>query len=308
MTETKALVLGCGYVGGRLARALVAGGAEVVGTTRGPHGRAATEAAGARHAVADLMEPDTLEPLAAWRPDVVFDLVQPQSTGPDEYTAWGSRHLAAAFEGRPPEALVYLSSTSVYGRRGGEITDEDTPVDPISPIGRARLAAERAYLEMHDRTGFPVRVCRAPGIYGPGRTLRQRLETGAYRRLDDDDRRISRIHVDDLVDGLIAAWRRGRGGRIYLLSDDEPVTGQEYAEVTAGLLSLPLPPIAEREDIRHELNVSQFERRVGSRRCSNRRMREELRLNPRFPSVREGIPAALLSEGAISADTRDGDR
>jgi nucleoside-diphosphate-sugar epimerase len=306
VSDPRALILGCGYVGAYLARALAEQDVHVMGTTRDAGRFPDIESIGAAPALAEVMEPATLEPLAEWRPDVVFDLIRPQPTGPDRFTSRGTANVAAAFATRPPGALIYLSSTSVYGRRAGEMTDEETPPHPASPLGRARLDAERMYRGLHEDAGFPARVCRAPGIYGPGRTLKRRLESGAYRRLDDEELWVSRIHVEDLVVGLIAAWRRGRDGRIYLLADDEPVTGQEYAELTASLLSLSVPPAADREDIRHELSVSQFERRVGSRRCSNRRMREELRVEPRFPSIREGIPAALRAEGAIPDDNRDG--
>lgn len=306
VTDSRALILGCGYSGGFLARALVARGVEVVGTTTTPARRGEIEASGASAAVADVMDPGTLEPLVGWRPHVVFDLVRPQPTGVDSYTCEGTANVAAAFSGSAPDALIYVSSTSVYGRRGGELTDEETPVSPTSPLAHARVSSERIYLDAWENGGLPARICRAPGIYGPGRTLRRRLETGAYRRMDDEELWVSRIHVVDLAEGLIAAWLRGRDGRIYLLSDDEPVTGKEYAELTASLLSLSVPPTADREDIRQELTVSQFERRVGSRRCSNLRMRTELGVEPRFPSVREGVPAALREEGAISDPDLDG--
>jgi nucleoside-diphosphate-sugar epimerase len=162
-----------------------------------------------------------------------------------------------------------------------------------------RAECERAYLDRFRSDALPVRICRAPGIYGPGRTLRQRLESGAYRRLDDEALWVSRVHVDDLVVGLIAAWRRGRAGEVYLICDDEPVTAGEYAQLTANLLSLPLPPTMAWGDARQELSSSDFERRIAARRCSNRRMREELGVVPRYPSVREGLPSALRAEGAI---------
>lgn len=308
MTDTRALILGCGYTGGYLARALVRHGVSVIGTTTGAERAAEIQSCGATPAIANVMDPSTLLPLADWRPTVVFDLVRPQSTGADSYTTEGTANVAAAFAHLPPEALVYLSSTSVYGRRGGELTDEETPADPRSPVARARVESEGIYLAHHAERGLPVRICRAPGIYGPGRTLKRRLETGAYRRLDDEELWVSRIHVEDLAEGLVAAWLRGRDGRIYLLSDDEPVTGKEYAELTASLLSLSVPPAADREDIRQELSESQFERRVGSRRCSNHRMREELGVRPRYPSVREGVPAALREEGAIPDHDGDGAR
>jgi nucleoside-diphosphate-sugar epimerase len=197
------------------------------------------------------------------------------------------------------EAVVYLSSTSVYGGRAGEWIDETTPAEPVSAIGRARLEAEQIYLGRYATDGLPVRICRAAGVYGPGRTLRSRLESGAYRRLDDEELWVSRIHVDDLADALLAAWRRGRNGGVYLLCDDEPVSGAEYAAVTARLLSLPLPPTVEREDIRGEMSTGDVERRISACRCCNRRMREELGVKPRYPSVREGLAPALRAEGAL---------
>ena len=299
MTGRRAVILGCGYVGMALARTLTRSGVEVTATTRSRERFPELESAGATPVVADVTSPATLLPLLEWEPHVVFDLVRPQRVGEDRYTTWGTSNVAESFVRLPLEALVYLSSTSVYGRRHGEQTDETTELDPVSPVGRARAASEQIYLQMHEEQGLPVRICRVPGIYGPGRTLRQRLESGAYRRLDDDELWISRIHVDDLAEGLVAAWRKGVAGRTYLLCDDEPVTGKEYAELTASLLSLPLPPALSREDIRQEMSSSAFERRISARRCSNRRMREELGVIPRYPSVRVGVAAALRAEGAI---------
>ena len=299
MEQKRAVIVGCGYVGMFLARRLVREGVAVRATTRTPERYAEIEETGAHPAFAEVMEPGTLKALGDWEPHVVFDLVRPQVIGPDRYSVWGPMNVASAFAERPPEALVYLSSTSVYGRREGDWTDESTELNPSSPLGQARMESERVYEEIHRVHGFPMRICRAPGIYGPGRTLRQRLESGAYRRLDDEKLWVSRIHVEDLVTGLIAAWRRGTSGEVYLLCDDEPVSSQEYAQLTATLLALPLPPVVDREDIRHDLSKSAFERRIADRRCSNRRMREELGVIPQYPSVREGLPEALRAEGAI---------
>jgi nucleoside-diphosphate-sugar epimerase len=299
VSQQRAVIVGCGYVGLFLARRLVSDGVEVRATTRTPERYPEIEEAGAQPVFAEVMEPGTLVSLAAWQPHVVFDLVRPQAIGPERYSVWGTMNVASAFAEEPPEAVVYLSSTSVYGRRDGGWTDERSELAPTSPLGEARMESERVYQQIHREHHFPVRICRAPGIYGPGRTLRQRLESGAYRRLDDEKLWVSRIHVEDLVDGLIAAWRKGKAGEVYLLCDDEPVTSEEYAQLTASLLALPLPPAVDREDIRHDLGTSAFERRVGDRRCSNRRMREELGVIPRYPSVREGLPSALRAEGAI---------
>lgn len=299
MSDTTAVVIGCGYVGLELTRALRRNGVQVIATTRSPERVDAIEEAGAEAVIADVMDPVSLRPLAAFSPNVVFDLVRPQRLGENRFTCWGTGNVAAAFAGSGIEALVYVSSTSVYGRRSGELTSESSELAPSSPVGRARVEAEQVYLDAYEQRHLPVRICRVPGIYGPGRTLRKRLESGAYRRLDEDALWISRIHVDDLVQGLLAAWTRGRPGQVYLLCDDEPTTDHAFAELTATLLALPLPPTVNREDIRHEIGEDAFERRISSRRCTNIRMREELCVQLIYPTIRDGLPAALRAEGAI---------
>lgn len=296
MKGKTALILGCGYAGLVLARALRERGADVVGTTRNTDRFPEIEAAGATPAIADVMDPASLRPLAAIAPDLVVDLVRPQRIDRDRYTSWGTRNVVTTFAATRPEAMIYVSSTSVYGRRNGEFTDETTEIAPSSPVGLARADAERIYMEAFTTNGTPVRICRVPGIYGPGRTLRQRLETGAYRRLDGEELWVSRIHVEDLAAGIIAAWTNGAPGEIYLLCDDEPTTAQEYAELTANLLSLPMPPTVDRDDLRLELGPDAFERRIASRRCSNRRMREILGVDLKYPTIRQGLPASLLAE------------
>lgn len=298
MSGKKALILGCGYAGLALARELRERGVEVVGTTRSASRFPEIAASGATPALADVMDPASLRPLVAAAPDLVVDMVRPQRIDRNRYTSWGTRNVVTTFADARPEALVYVSSTSVYGRRDGEVTDEATEIAPASPAGRARADAERIYLDAFAENGSPIRICRVPGIYGPGRTLRQRLETGAYRRLDDQELWVSRIHVEDLARGIVATWTHGAPGEIYLLCDDEPTTGQEYAELTATLLSLPMPPTVDRDDLRLELSRDAFERRIASRRCSNRRMHEVLGVDLRYPTIREGLPAALLAEGA----------
>jgi nucleoside-diphosphate-sugar epimerase len=297
--STRAIVLGCGYVGLRLVRELVSRGVEVSAASPRTERFAEVRAAGGDPIRADALEPATLRSLADLRSDVVFDLTRPQQLAPDRYTTWGTRNIAQVFAASPPGALVYLSSTSVYDPRISGWIDETSQVQPGSAFGEARLDAERVYLGMLESHGLPVRICRAPTVYGPFRTLRARLESGAYTRVDDEEQWVSRIHVDDLVAGLIAAWQKGRPGEVYLLCDDEPVTGRRYAELTADLLSLPLPPTVPREDIRNELGSAGFERRAALGRCCNRKMREELGFEPSYPSVVEGVPASLREEGAI---------
>ena len=70
---------------------------------------------------------------------MALDLVRPQVIAPNRYTVWGTMNVAAAFAENPPEAVVYLSSTSVYGRRSGEWTDETTPVDLRTVVSKVLI-------------------------------------------------------------------------------------------------------------------------------------------------------------------------
>src|SRR5690606_36392501 len=106
VSQTKAVVLGCGYVGQSLTRALREAGAEVVGTSRSTERFPDIEAAGATPLLVDVMDPATLRPLVELAPDVVFDLVRPQRIDEGRYTSWGTRNLATTFAGIPLEAFV----------------------------------------------------------------------------------------------------------------------------------------------------------------------------------------------------------
>jgi nucleoside-diphosphate-sugar epimerase len=206
MTAPRALVLGCGYVGLRLVHALTRAGIETIGVSAREERLPDLAAAGATPMQADPLEPSTLRPLAEQRWDVVFDLIRPQQIAPGRYTSWGTRNICGLFTDNPPDALVYLSSTSVYDTRGSGWIDENTEARPSTAFGEARAEAESIYREAYRTHGLPVRICRAPSVYGPNRNLRGRLEGGAYTRVDDDEQWVSRIHVEDLATVLVATW------------------------------------------------------------------------------------------------------
>lgn len=178
--------------------------------------------------------------------------------------------------------------------------DERDEPAPDSRLGRARLAEERAVLEAGRETGVGVRIARVAGIYGPGRTLAEAIRERRYRRIEGLDTWSNRIHVDDLVAGLLAAWRRGRPGRVYNLGDGHPHRSAEYARLTAALLGLELRSVSAAE-ARARYEGSRLARKLSSRRVRNERLTGELGVSLRHPSFREGLPAAL---GAASGDKR----
>lgn len=288
-----ALILGCGYTGQRLARRLLEQGHRVTGSTRSRERADELRDLGVEPLLLDVSDPESVRELSGTAPDVAFYLVPPLRDVSEPGREVGE--VIDALGRAPLDCFVYVSSTSVYGDRDGEWVDETAEPRPDSPTGRARLAAERTVLEKGWSRDARPRIARVAGIYGPGRTLRQRIREGRYRVVEGAGAVTNRIHVDDLVTGLLAVWRKGRNGRIYNLADGQPLPSSEYARITAGHLGVELPAITV-EEARERYSPSRLARKLGSKRVENRRLREELEVELRYPSVREGLPAALRAE------------
>lgn len=301
-----AMILGCGYTGKRLARLLRDQGVRVRGTTRDASRAGAIREAGAEPVILDTTDAASLPGLAEGV-DVVFDMIPPRRiegrAGPGGDAAGNGERfeddtaaIIAACAGSRLEKFVYLGSTAVYGEVDADWVDEETPVNPVSPRARARHAAEQALLEAHARRGFPAVIVRAPGIYGPGRSLAHRIRRGRYRVPGKGHNYLNRIHVDDLARILEAAASRGRPGAIYLAADDRPEQARVLADFCAGLLGLPPPPSIDDAEAARAMGESNLAMLQGDKRLSNRRIREELGVALRYPTYREGIPAALEAD------------
>jgi nucleoside-diphosphate-sugar epimerase len=143
--------------------------------------------------------------------------------------------------------------------------------------------------------GLTVATFRLPGIYGPGRSALDRLRAGEGRRIVKAGQVFSRIHVDDIVSGLLASLDRPRAGGIYNLVDDEPAPPQDVMEHAAHLLGVPVPP-----DLPfNELGMSPATRRfyAENKRVSNARAKAELGWRPTYPTYREGLAGILKAGG-----------
>lgn len=213
-------------------------------------------------------------------------------------TAEGCPGLAAlepVLAARPPGWIGYLSTTGVYGDRGGRWVFETSPLAARSPEGARRVGAERDWLRFGHRTGVPVTVFRLPGIYGPGRSAFDRLREGTARRLIKPGHVFSRIHLEDLARGLEASIARPRPGGIYNLCDDEPAPAEAVTAYAAALLGLAPPP---EERFAAESLSPMAQRFWGeSKRVGNARAKAELGWRPAFPTYREGLRAVLAAGG-----------
>lgn len=208
------------------------------------------------------------------------------SVPPDRATG-GDPVLEAYGEALQGKALFYLSSTGVYGDREGAWVDEATPTIAQSGEGRrnARAEADWAWLQLG------ARVFRLPGIYGPGRSALDRVRAGQARRIDLPGQVFSRVHVDDIASGVVAALVQDAPAGAYNLGDDLPASGNEVTEHACRLLGVEPPPLETLE----EANLSEMARGfyMENRRVANGKAKRVLGWVPRYPTYVEGLGGLL---------------
>ncbi len=247
----------------------------------------ALRAHGAKPIVGDLDSPATLAPLAGVA-DLVLHLAPPGESGEGDQR---SANLIAALSPRPPERLVYISTSGVYGDCGGAWVDEDRPLAPQSQRGARRADAERVLLSWGEQSGVAVAVLRVPGIYAAERLPLAQLQRGAPVLREEDDVYTNHIHADDLAAICATALARAARGRAYNASDDSEMKMGDYFDLVADRAGLPRPPRISRaaaEAGAISPGLLSFMRE--SRRLVNTRMKTELGVRLRYPSVYDGVP------------------
>ena len=140
--------------------------------------------------------------------------------------------------------------------------------------------------------GVPVTLLRIPGIYAADReggTPRERLLRGAPVLRPEDDVFTNHIHADDLARACVAALWRPRWLRVINVSDDTELLMGDYFDLAADLYGLPRPERIAREGAEQRLSLMVLSFMNESRRLRNDRMKKELRLRLRYPTVREGL-------------------
>ncbi|SHN23567.1 SDR family oxidoreductase [Rhizobacter sp. OV335] len=284
------LVVGCGDVGQRVVR-LLQGRWRVLALTSSQARVPALRALGVCPLVGNLDDAVTLGRLAGLA-DAVLHLAPPPGEGADDpRTAALLQALARSTRVR---RIVYGSTSGVYGDAGGARFDETRATAPASDRARRRVDAETRLRWHGRRFGVAVTILRIPGIYAgdrPGGHPRERLARGTPVLRAEDDVYTNHIHADDLARACVAALHRGLPQRIVHASDDTELKMGDYFDLAADLCGLPRPPRITRDEARQQLPAMQMSFLSESRRLGNRRLREELRLKLRYPTVRDGLLA-----------------
>ena len=279
----KVLIFGLGYTGQRLGRSLLKHGNVVIGTNR-----SGTEISGLPIPIVKF---DSLNPNSSksdfWHglQDVshIISTMAPTAEGTDPAWKILRRHPH-------PNHLTwigYLSTTGVYGHTHGAWVDELSPVQPGNLRSQARVMIEQQWLQ----ADFPSHIFRLPGIYGPGRSIFERIRSGRVQQILKPGHVFSRVHVDDIVQTVQRSMHHPTPGEMYNVADNEPSEPRDLLLEGAKLLQVkPPPPILFEEAKFSPMGRSFWDE---CRRVSNQKIREKLGIQVRYPSYREGLRAIL---------------
>ena len=286
------LVIGCGYLGQRVAQRWQAEGHDVLVLTRSASRAESFRRQGWQPIIGDVLDPQVLAELppvdvALW----AVGLDRSSGRSQREVYIEGLQNVLKNIANRV-RRFLYVSSTSVYGQDDGSVVDETSPTQPTAENGQVCLAAEQVVWDF-----FPIDssatspnftgacIVRLAGIYGPGRLI-ARAETLRARTplTGNPEAWLNLIHVDDAATAALACAERGIGGQTYLICDDRPLSRREFYSAVSRLVQAPEPVFAE-PSVSSSLN----------KRCSNVKLRKELRVELQFPTIDVGLPHALVA-------------
>jgi hypothetical protein len=283
---------GYGYSCDGLGQALMAQGWNVAGTTREREKWRFLKTLGIKSFLFDYEQP--LEDPALFLRGTTHLLIStpPSDDGDPAFLMHGQDVLNI-----PTIRWVgYLSSTSVYGDREGGWVDENSEVRPSSIRGSRRARAEEQWLSLYRKHKLPVHIFRLAGIYGPGRSALDSVRAGIARRINKPGHAFSRIHIDDIVQTLIASMNRPNPGAVYNVADDLAAPSHEVILRACEMLGLTPPPLIPYE----EADVAPITRSFYSdnKRIRNDRIKNELGVVLRYPTFIEGLQGCLEAERA----------
>ncbi len=273
------LILGCGYLGGRVAASWLQKGRRVFAVTR----NAVHLTSGVEPIIGDVLDPASLRQLPAVD-TVLYAVGFDRASGATMRSVYVDG-LANVLAHLPtPRRFIYVSSSSVYGQTDGGWVDEISSTEPNEDSGRIVLDAEAVL-----RAKLPgAIVLRFAGIYGPGRLLRRQTLEKSEPIVGDADKWLNLIHLQDGVRVVLAAETHGQQGRTYNVCDDHPVRRRYFYATLARVLNAPEPrfvtPPAADPTPPHE---------KAHRRINNRRMKEELPVTLRYPDYDQGLRVSV---------------
>lgn len=298
MTQKRLFCFGYGYTADFLGRSLKQQGGDwsLAGTTRTIPKRQALRESGIDAYIFDTYRP-LHDPQLMMKDTTHLLISTPTDQDGDLVYRIHENDLA-----RMPklEWVGYLSTLGVYGDRDGAIVDETTELRPSSIRGSRRARAEGDWLSMFKDYGLPVHIFRLAGIYGPGRSAVDSVKAGIARRILKPGHAFSRIHVEDVVETLLASFKNPTPGEIYNVVDDEAAPSHEVIAYACRLLGRDPPPLVPFD----EANLSPMSLSFYSenKRVRNDKIKQKLGVQLRYPNYRAGLEACLKAEEDVGDD------
>ncbi|OUD12579.1 SDR family oxidoreductase [Thioflexithrix psekupsensis] len=280
-------IVGCGYVGQRLAQHVFAQDdeVEVMALARSAQSHEQIQQMGIISVPGDLDNRHWLSELPTDQ-TIVYYFAPPPSTGIED--ARLGHFLEALKTKQYPDKIVLISTTSVYGDCAGAWITEQHPLNPQTDRARRRINAETRLLAWHEKTHIPISIIRVPGIYGPGRLPVARLEQGLPVLLEAESPYSNRIHVDDLVMACLLAGNSPDSG-LFHVSDGHPTTMTDYFYQVADVFGYPRPPAISRAEAQQQLSAEMLSYLAESKRLNIQLISETLGYSPYYPHLADGL-------------------
>ena len=281
LTMRRLLIIGCGDVAARTIPLLIKG-YRVYALVRNAGYFARLRALGVVPLMGDLDDRNSLARIAGIA-DAVLHFAPPPNSGIHDTR---TRNLLSALsKGKLPKRMVYISTSGVYGDCAGARVSETRPLNATSPRAQRRVDAEKQIRSWAKRNHVNAGILRVPGIYAEDRLPLNRVRQGTPGVVASEDGYTNHIHADDLARIAMAALQRGQACRVYHASDDSQLKMGEYFDSIADAFSLPRIPRVSRAEAQRVLPESLLSFMNESRRLTNRRIKDELEVRLRFPTV-----------------------
>ncbi len=270
------LIFGIGYTSGYVRERLLALGWQVAAVRRvaGPNDIAFDDRASVDNAIKTATH--------------ILSSTPPDSSDGDAVL----RSYGEALSASSARWIGYLSSTGVYGDCKGAWVDED---GEIAGRRSTRNTADLEWQTLHPES----RVFRLPGIYGPDRSMLNRIVEGKAHRIDLPDQVFSRIHVEDIVSAIIASFDAPAG--VYNIADDQPCSQNALVEYGCALFGSDAPPMRSLEQANLSPQALSFY--AENRRVSNTKAKRVLDWQPTYPDFRSGLRACIATASPVITKT-----
>jgi nucleoside-diphosphate-sugar epimerase len=263
---------------------LLTKGYGVYGLVRNPDNCARLRAMGVTPILGDLDDRDSLERITGLA-DAVLHLAPPPGEGAVDSR---TRNLLSTLSrGALPKRIVYISTSGVYGDCSGAWVSETHPLKAMNARAQRRVDAENQIRMWAKRNGVRASILRVPGIYAADRLPLKRIRQGTPGIVADEDSYTNHIHADDLARIIVSTLLRGQPCRVYHSSDDSQLKMGEYFDSVADAFGLPRVARVSRAEAQRVLSPVMLSFMNESRRLDNRRMKHELKVRLRYPSVRD---------------------